>query len=255
MPLPFRATVAYTQHCGNNPSQQDALWAGTQVFQQRNVPAATHDVDALSLWSAVADGLAVSPQPERASRFVLQALAAHHAAGAQCNPALVRQVQSQLSHALARGRSHGASTTLALAACSPEQCTVVHAGDSRAYRIAADGTWQQLTRDHTLLQRMIDEGELEGEEDHTSMHDSLDSCLVADSEEADFAIGCCAVPWFPGDALLLCTDGLHDTLGNRLQALHDPHLTPLGQVQAWRRAVLRCGAPDNFSLVLVCRPG
>ena len=253
MPVVSRHTLAYTQHCGNNPGQQDALWVGPQVFQQRNLPSSSLDSDDPCVWAAVADGLADSPHSERASRFVLQALVAHKAAGPLCTARLVRQVQAELCDALARGPARGASTTLALAACSAERCTVLHVGDSRVYRIAADGQWQQLTRDHTQLQRMIDDGEADPGMEYASAYDALEAYLAADGEETDFSIGCCSTRLAPGDALLLCTDGVHDTLGAHLQTLHNPQLAPLAQVQAWRRAVLQRGAPDNFSMVLVQR--
>ena len=253
MPVVSRHTLAYTQHCGNNPGQQDALWVGPQVFQQRNLPSSSLDSDDPCVWAAVADGLADSPHSERASRFVLQALATNSAAGALCTARLVRQVQAELCDALARGPARGASTTLALAACSAERCTVLHVGDSRVYRIAADGQWQQLTRDHTQLQRMIDDGEADPGMEYASAYDALEAYLAADGEETDFSIGCCSTRLAPGDALLLCTDGVHDTLGAHLQTLHNPQLAPLAQVQAWRRAVLQRGAPDNFSMVLVQR--
>lgn len=248
-----RHTLAYTQHCGNNPGQQDALWAGPQVFQQRNLAPSSHDSEDLCVWAAVADGVADSPRAERASRFVLQALAAHAAAGALCTAGLVRQVQAELCDALARGRTCGASTTLALAACSAERCTVVHVGDSRVYRITADGQWQQLTRDHTQLQRMIEDGEADPEMEYATAYNALEAYIAADGEETYFSIGCCSTQLVPRDALLVCTDGVHDTLGTHLQALHHPQLAPLAQVRAWRRAVLQRGAPDNFSMVLVQR--
>ena len=61
-------------------------------------------------------------------------------------------------------------------------------------------------------------------------------------------------PFLPGDRLLLCSDGVHDTLGDaRLMKLADPGLTVLQQVEIWRKAVLLAGAADNFSMLLVQR--
>ena len=59
-------------------------------------------------------------------------------------------------------------------------------------------------------------------------------------------------PFLPGDALLLCTDGVHDTINdNELQRLTDASLSPKAQVQVWRQAVLAAGAPDNLSMIFV----
>ena len=55
----------------------------------------------------------------------------------------------------------------------------------------------------------------------------------------------------PGDTFLLCTDGVHDTLGEaRLRALYHAELTVGEQASRYREAVLTAGAPDNFSLIL-----
>jgi len=56
----------------------------------------------------------------------------------------------------------------------------------------------------------------------------------------------------PGDALLLCTDGVHDTLDSAsLQQLIVPGTSALAQAQILRKAVIRAGAPDNFSLIFI----
>ena len=59
-------------------------------------------------------------------------------------------------------------------------------------------------------------------------------------------------PFLPGDALLLCTDGVHDTLDSAsLQQLIVPGTSALAQAQILRKAVIRAGAPDNFSLIFI----
>jgi serine/threonine protein phosphatase PrpC len=51
-----------------------------------------------------------------------------------------------------------------------------------------------------------------------------------------------------------CTDDVHDTLRDaKLKRMRDACLSPHEQVEAWRKAILAKGAPDNFSMVLVQR--
>ena len=70
----------------------------------------------------------------------------------------------------------------------------------------------------------------------------------------DFDVHRAEAPFLPGDRLLLCSDGVHDTLGDpRLMKLADPGLTLRQQVDVWRKAVLLAGAPDNFSMLLAQR--
>lgn len=251
--MPYK--VGFAQHHGKDmrfPKQQDSLWNGTAIFQERDLPSAKYRSDQDGLTVAVADGVGNSPQAERASRVVLDALASELAAGASFDVRLIRRVHGHLCDGLARGRTFGSATTLAAAQFRGDCCTVLNVGDSRVYRIAADGTWQQLSHDHTLINAMIARGEADPGKEYASFYYSLDSCLVADDEEFEFPVHYCAVPFLPGDALLLCTDGVHDTLGDtKLQDLADSRLSPQEQVEVWRNAVLAAGAPDNLSLVFV----
>ena len=247
--------IAYTQHRGTDwryPVQQDALWNGVEVIQSRNrLPAGlqTH-ADVISL--AVADGLGGTPQAERASRTVLEELAAAIQGGALFDRGLVRRIHARLCDRLAFGETIGSATTLAAVQIQGEQCAVMNVGDSRVYRLSSRGEWQQLSRDHTVLSGMLARGEAEEGAEYATVYNMLDSCLAADSEDADFDIHHCVAPFLPGDALMLCTDGVHDTLGSAsLQQLIVPGTSALAQAQILRKAVIRAGAPDNFSLIFI----
>ena len=76
--------------------------------------------------------------------------------------------------------------------------------------------------------------------------------LITEDAEDDFAIHWQRGTWQSSDTFLVCTDGVHDTLGEAwLQALFQPGREPVEQVAVWRDAVLAAGAPDNFSLILL----
>ena len=53
----------------------------------------------------------------------------------------------------------GMGTTLVAVLLKNRHATVVHVGDSRAYRVNSEGIWQ-MTRDHSLVQMMVERGEL-----------------------------------------------------------------------------------------------
>ncbi len=247
--------IAYTQHQGRDwryPVQQDTLWNGVEVFQARNLRPACHQTAADVVTLAVADGLGGSPLAERASRTVLEELATAIQGGVTFDKGLVRRIHGRLCDRLAFGETIGSATTLAAVQIQGEQCSVMNVGDSRVYRLVANGEWQQLSRDHTVLNGMIARGEAAEGEEYATVYNTLDSCLAADSEDADFDIHQCAAPFLPGDAFLLCTDGVHDTLDSAsLQQLIVPGTSALAQAQILRKAVIRAGAPDNFSLIFI----
>ena len=244
--------VAYTQNQGRH-AQQDCLWNGKRVFQKIDVPAAEILVEDPILHAAVCDGISMSPYAEKASKKVITFLSEELGKGRNFDNRLLRQIHGSLCDALAsRANTFGSATTLAAVQCKDDQCTVMNVGDSRVYKISENGQWEQLSQDHTLINAMIARGEAKPGIQYARMYDALDSCLVADHEEADFAIHRRQAPFLPGDSLLVCTDGVHDVLGDeKLQSLYREGSGLCSQVDIWRKAILSAGAPDNFSIILI----
>lgn len=246
--------VSYTQHRGKqNPYQQDALWNGSKAFQEIDLTCGAHTLTAPGLLLAIADGVSVSPEPQLASLFAINALTQDGDANRPLTARRIRELHERLSDRYARGRTRGSSTTLVAARWTGDSCEIVNVGDSRAYRISANGEWLQLSHDHTILNDMLAAGEAETGREYASLYQGLAHCLVADHDEVEFAVHCRQFPLLPGDRLLLCSDGLHDTLGDKLCSLYDPAVSPPEQLKRWRKAVLSAGAPDNFSVVLAQR--
>jgi serine/threonine protein phosphatase PrpC len=103
-------------------------------------------------------------------------------------------------------RLEGMGTTMTLACTLGATVIIGHIGDSRAY-LYRDGMLHQLTRDHTLVQSLIDLGRLTPEEAarHPCRHVLTRSLGAGDHPyDADFQRAMIA----DGDQLLLCTDGL-----------------------------------------------
>lgn len=248
----MRIDVAFTQHSGKlHSSQQDALWDGRTAIQSSDLPVDSHVVDVGSLLIAVADGVSVSPVPQHASRVVIEALAEIWAAQPNLDGRTVRKVHGMLCDRLARGRTFGASTTLVAAQIAGGRCTVVNVGDSRAYHVTPTADWRRLSRDHTVLEDLIEKGQAVRGTDYARIYDALEHCLIADDDEATFPVHRSEVAFEAGDTLLLCSDGIHDCLGeDQLRGMFDPARPLPDQVRIWREAVLQAGAPDNLSIIL-----
>ena len=100
----------------------------------------------------------------------------------------------------------GMGTTACLAVISGEQAYIANVGDSRAYLLRG-GELRQLTTDHTLVQMMVDRGELTPEEAAT--HESRNLITRAVGVERTVSISYSTVKMEEGDILLLCSDGLY----------------------------------------------
>lgn len=99
----------------------------------------------------------------------------------------------------------GMGTTVVAAIIANGYVYVAHAGDSRAYKIS-DGSLIQLTTDHSVVQRMVENGEITKEEakDHPDKHIITRALGVDETIKVDF----CQEPFEDGDKLILCSDGL-----------------------------------------------
>jgi protein phosphatase len=104
---------------------------------------------------------------------------------------------------------YGMGTTVVAVIATDEYMYYAHAGDSRVYKISPDEA-QQLTNDHSVVQRMVENGEITATEalDHPSKH-IITRALGADSEiRIDFG----QEPFEDDDLILLCSDGLSNYL-------------------------------------------
>jgi protein phosphatase len=105
-------------------------------------------------------------------------------------------------------RLAGMGTTLTVCYSTGPELFVMHVGDSRAYLYRA-GALRQLTRDHTLAQRMVDSGMTEpGSKEARRVRHVLTNVLGGPSTNVFVDVD--HVRLCDGDCLLLCTDGLTD---------------------------------------------
>lgn len=123
-------------------------------------------------------------------------------------PARLLDAAIRLAHQRIRDARQGIwakmGTTVAAVATSPRGLVVGHVGDSRVYRWRA-GCLSRLTKDHTLVQDLIDAGvESDGLMDTPLAHVLSQALGASESVQADFHIDQPA----GGDRYLLCTDGL-----------------------------------------------
>ncbi|MFD1711430.1 Stp1/IreP family PP2C-type Ser/Thr phosphatase [Ottowia sp. GY511] len=105
----------------------------------------------------------------------------------------------------------GMGTTLVMAVLRGDTLLVGHVGDSRLYRWR-EGTLEQVTRDHSLLQEQLDIGLITPEEaEHSGNRNLVTRALgVEDTVLLDVR----ELTVVPGDTLLLCSDGLNDMLSD-----------------------------------------
>jgi serine/threonine protein phosphatase Stp1 len=206
---------------------------------------------AAGLW-AVADGMGGHEAGDLASMTVVEALVECTSGG---KPGL-RQVLMALELANARladlsrskfnGRTIGSTVVGIIFDGSEFHC--FWAGDSRAYRIR-DGRIEQLTRDHSVVQDLVDAGKLSLEEAKTHPDSNIITRAVGVSDVLDAETLSGEV--LPGDTFLLASDGLTRLLGDEeLLAEIDGKDLNQGASRLLELSLER-DAPDNVSLAIV----
>lgn len=99
----------------------------------------------------------------------------------------------------------GMGTTVVLAILYGRRAYVAHVGDSRLYRFQ-DGRLEQLTKDHSRVQDLVDRGMITQEE--ARVHPEKNMITRAVGIGPDVNVDFLTVPFGVGDRLLLCSDGL-----------------------------------------------
>jgi serine/threonine protein phosphatase Stp1 len=219
------------------------------AVRKRNEDSLVHRPD-LGLW-AVADGAGGHGAGDVASQAVAAALeaippglsAAEILAQARLRLAGVHaELQAQ---AAALGEARVIATTVVLLLARHGHFACLWAGDSRAY-LLRDGLLQRVTRDHSLVQEMVDQGTLS--EAEAEGHPQANVILRAVGASGELVLDKVSGPIAPGDILLLCSDGLFKALPeDDLAALLGQGNTAAAIIET---AVAR-GARDNVSLVLL----
>lgn len=209
------------------------------------------------LW-VVADGMGGHQNGALASRLVVDSLAELPDAGGLAQRlAQLRQCLHELNRRLGQTPTVTAahpdpvigSTVVALLA-SGARAVCVWAGDSRCYLWRA-GRLYQLSRDHSLVQELIDAQQLTAEQ--AAQHPAAHALTRAVGAGEQLVLDILEFEVLPGDSFLLCSDGLYQELAP--QALGAALSLPSAALALQRlfEQALQGPARDNLSAVVIRR--
>ena len=143
----------------------------------------------------------------------------------------------------------GMGTTL-VSAVAKNGCVVIsNVGDSRAYHISNDDIFR-ITKDHSLVESMVDRGDITVEE--ARRHPKRNVITRALGPDANAHCDTYITKLTPGECILLCTDGLVDTVTDQEILFEIIHSDPLEtSLQRMMYIAKENGAPDNITAVLL----
>jgi serine/threonine protein phosphatase PrpC len=270
VPLPESQTVAVNVNVQHLEPQQLTYGCGQSIGKQRE-----HNEDCIVALSIaiggekssypiglfiVADGMGGHQYGEVASSAAARTLAGYvlkRFLPNLVNPSsgmdesiqdLMRSAINEAQRAVTLG-APGSGTTLTAALVLGQQITIGHVGDSRAYAIHPYGAGEALTRDHSLVKRLEELGQISPEE--AAVHPQRNVLYRALGQGEVLEPDIFTAPFPPAGYLLLCSDGLwsvlsDSTIFNLVKTAKDLQSACQNLVDTANEA----GGPDNISVIV-----
>jgi PPM family protein phosphatase len=245
-------------------------WSDTDVGKQRTINEDSYYVDPNGELVLVLDGMGGHKAGEVASSIATEIISSFYKAHAhsqgenseifssydpnftyQANllrQAVVNANVRVLAESRRRDDHLGMGCTVAAVAIHDFTVSMINVGDSRMYLIR-DGTIEQISKDHTLAQDQVERGILTREEAKDSQLKHILSSVIGVDERIRVHME--ELPIFPGDVILLCSDGLNAVMEDEeiLAWLGRGELGPQ-TLTALIEEVNARGGPDNTTLAL-----
>ena len=209
----------------------------------------------------VADGVGGSRDGALAAQTMVDILpryVAHHLPPDQRDaadaPERLARAVAELSddlHAKAQtdARFAGANSTLVAVVIAGSRALVAHLGDSRAY-LRRDKPLQRLTRDHTLVQALVQAHQVDAAD--TGKHRARSIVTKYMGMRPPAHADSSAVELQAGDRILLCSDGLHGVVNETaLAQILDANPAPGYACAALIKAAREAGGPDNITALVI----
>jgi len=162
---------------------------------------------------------------------------------------LMEQAFEEAQDAVVR-TAPGGGTTLTAALVVGDQVTIGHVGDSRAYFAMTDGELEPITKDHSLVKRLLELGQINEKE--ASVHPQRNVLYRAVGQTEPYRPDIETLTFPAPGSLMICSDGLWGVVGktNLQKALRKSG----SQIEICQRMVdmaNQAGGPDNITVILV----
>ena len=211
----------------SNQRQQDAFFFLDDWYQETLGITEITTVEA-PFCLAVSDGVASSNYSQHCSRSVVKAVKSLWINQQKITSDAIHHLLNQTKHSHKR---HGAAATLAMVVGESNndgsiRATITHVGDSRIYLLLKGAKqWQCLTRDHNLLNELIDEqAKAKGQQAEFADYNregmagslySITECFALNADKSGLSSeapesALRTIDIHSGDCLVVCTDGIHD---------------------------------------------
>jgi len=216
-------------------------------------PEASDLIEQLGILVIVSDGMGGHFSGAEASRASVELISEIYFDEAEGEP--VERLKTAFDMAndyifddIGKGVEGMAGTTCTAALLFPEFAHVAHAGDSRAYLFRKDEV-EQLTVDHSVVGEMMRKGVLTKEEARNHPHRNVITRAMGLRKGVQVDI-IESVPFWPGDTLLICSDGLTSMVSEEEITKIVAAMPPKEAAQALIDKAKDEGGSDNITVIL-----
>lgn len=233
-----------------------------RAMNQDSVLFVDHPIGPVSALFAVADGMGGHKAGEVASAMMVQKVT-EIVESKTSLPVMVRDFWDDVlteagnavyRHSLSAPELSSMGTTFVMTSFFDDRMCVANIGDSRCYGLKKDSSLIRLSRDHSLVQELFDQGQLTREEVRTFPRRNVITRAIGPSENVPADI----FFFDPADfrKLLLCSDGLHGLVEDwELETVLRAEPSPENAADRLLRLALARGGTDNISIVVIDQTG
>jgi len=235
---------------------EDSVLAVEYVRESLVEPAQSH-------LYVVADGMGGAEAGEVASAIAVQTIRSYIETrldtargevknGAELLTGALEEANSRIiDYVASHPESRGMGSTGVCALVTPSDAAVAWVGDSRGY-LMESAALRQVTRDHSLVQRLVEIGQITAEEAHTHEHKNVITRSLGARQSGPAGAEAVAVKLKRGDKLMLCSDGLTaHVMDNQIGDILGRNADPFDAARELIVAANAGGGTDNISVIVV----
>jgi serine/threonine protein phosphatase PrpC len=235
---------------------EDSVLAVEYIRESMIEPAQSH-------LYVVADGMGGAEAGEMASAIAVETIRSYIESrlettstdatnGADMLTAALEEANSKIiEYVASHPESRGMGSTGVCAIVTPADAAVAWVGDSRAY-VLEGATLRQVTKDHSLVQRLVEIGQITAEEAHTHEHKNVITRSLGARPSGPAGAEALALKLKRGDKLMLCSDGLTaHVMDPEIRDILGRNADPFDAARELVVAANAGGGTDNISVIVV----
>lgn len=224
------------------------MYGATDIGLVRETNQDNFYIDTAGKWAVVADGMGGHNGGETASAMAVEEIKKSMSQGVGLKESISNANTLVYKKSIDNPQLMGMGTTVVLCEVLGGRVNIAHVGDSRAY-LYKDHKLKQITKDHSIVQQLIDSGTITQEQ--ARFHPQRNLITRAVGTEKNILVDYDTLDFGEKDCILICSDGLSSYVDEKdiLDILENTKSREA--VDKLIVAANECGGKDNITVVLI----